>query len=126
MTLFTTNAMGKAKSTIFSNWHDILAYECAFARKQGNPRVYASPSSFRSLLSSACYSTRSVSYRQLRNPFPAYAPYSLEYVEQIHSAALDILDGQGLKIWLPEARDLLAAQGARVEGEMVFFSPKIG
>ena len=43
---------------------------------------------------------------------------------QIHAAALDILDGQGLRIWLPEARNLLAAQGARVE-EMVYLPPQL-
>ena len=68
---------------------------------------------------------RSVAYRKLVNPFPAFTPYSDAFVAHIHGAAMDILAGQGLRLWLPEARDLLHAHGARIEGEMVFLSAKL-
>ncbi len=44
---------------------------------------------------------------------------SADEIEQIHQAALTVLEDIGMEILLPEARDLLAAAGAIVDGQMV-------
>ena len=46
-------------------------------------------------------------------------------VAALHEAALGVLEDLGLKILLPEARDILRAAGARVDGDMVFIGRDI-
>ncbi|MEM8789075.1 MAG: trimethylamine methyltransferase family protein [Pseudomonadota bacterium] len=65
-------------------------------------------------------SQRQVNYRQLRNPFPAMDVFPAEQIEDMHATALRILEDLGMRVLLPEARDLFAKGGARVEDEMVF------
>lgn len=64
---------------------------------------------------------RKVDYRNLRNPFPSLEVFSADRVDAIHAASLDVLARLGIKVLLPEARELFAAAGARVDGEMVYF-----
>ncbi|MEZ5924239.1 MAG: trimethylamine methyltransferase family protein [Hyphomicrobiaceae bacterium] len=59
-------------------------------------------------------SERHVDYRQLRNPFPPVPVFSSDRVETIHQAALEVLETLGMKVLLPEARQIYARAGARV------------
>ena len=68
----------------------------------------------------AAASKRDVNYRQLRNPFPVMAVFSDDEAANMHDAALTMLETLGVKVLLPEARDLFRAGGARIEDEMVF------
>ncbi|MEM1131264.1 MAG: trimethylamine methyltransferase family protein, partial [Pseudomonadota bacterium] len=63
---------------------------------------------------------RDVNYRQLRNPFPTMSVFSDDEAANMHETALRMLEELGMKVLLPEARDILAQGGARVEGEMVY------
>jgi trimethylamine---corrinoid protein Co-methyltransferase len=56
---------------------------------------------------------------QARLPFPPMRIISDDEVEAIHRASLDLLEEIGMDVLNPEARDLYAAAGARVEGERV-------
>ena len=68
---------------------------------------------------------RKTDYRNLRNPFPQMNVFSEDEVHAIHVAALQVLENLGLKVLLPEARDLLRAAGARIDGDMVFIGREI-
>lgn len=46
-------------------------------------------------------------------------------VEEIHQLTLDILSGKGILIHLPEAREILSRQGARLDGEVVFLDEPV-
>jgi trimethylamine--corrinoid protein Co-methyltransferase len=59
-------------------------------------------------------------YRQLRHPYSAQTVFSDDEVFAIHSTALKVLQELGIKILLPEAREILSQGGARVEDDMVF------
>ena len=50
--------------------------------------------------------TRDVNYRQLRNPFPVMSVFSDDEAANMHQAALSMLEELGMKVLLPEARDL--------------------
>ncbi|MCB1398408.1 MAG: trimethylamine methyltransferase family protein [Rhodobacter sp.] len=63
---------------------------------------------------------RVVNYRQLRHPFAPQAVFSEDEVAAIHHTALRVLQELGIKVLLPEARQILARAGARLDGEMVF------
>jgi len=63
---------------------------------------------------------RDVNYRQLRNPFPVMSVFSDDEAANMHEAALTMLEKLGMKVLLPEARDLFRQGGARVDDEMVF------
>ena len=63
---------------------------------------------------------RDVNYRQLRNPFPLMNVFSDDEAVNMHETALRTLEELGMMVLLPEARDIYAKGGARVEGEMVF------
>ena len=65
---------------------------------------------------------RSVNYRQLRNPFPPMDVFSADRIAAMHETALRTLEELGVKVLLPEARQIFASGGARVdaESEMVF------
>lgn len=64
-------------------------------------------------------SKRDVNYRQLRNPFPVMNVFSEDEAANMHQTALRMLEELGMKVLLPEAREIYKAGGARVEGEMV-------
>ena len=51
----------------------------------------------------------------LRNPFPPMDLFSGDYIASIHEQSLDVLERLGMKILLPEARQLFKAGGARVD-----------
>ncbi|MCB2095252.1 MAG: trimethylamine methyltransferase family protein [Rhodobacteraceae bacterium] len=65
---------------------------------------------------------RVVNYRGLRHPFQPQKVLSDDMVATIHDMALKVLEELGLRILLPEARQIFAAAGARVNetSEMVF------
>ena len=46
-------------------------------------------------------------------------------LEKIHQAALTILEKNGVEFHSPEARDILKKNGAKVEGEKVYFPPQL-
>jgi len=64
---------------------------------------------------------RSERYRHLTNPFPPMVLFSDDRVEAIHQSALRVLEELGIVMLLPEARTLLAAAGASVDGALVRF-----
>ncbi|GAB5468250.1 MAG: trimethylamine methyltransferase family protein [Rhodospirillales bacterium] len=55
---------------------------------------------------------RQQSYRHLVNPFPPVRLFSDDQVEAIHRTALKVLQELGIKMLLPEARELVTAAGA--------------
>ncbi len=62
-------------------------------------------------------STRSVDYHNLTNPFTPQSVFSDDEVAAIDANALRVLEELGLKILLPEARDLFQSAGALVDGD---------
>ena len=64
---------------------------------------------------------RKVDYRTLRNPFPPPDAFPPDRIDAIHAAALDVLGRLGIKVLLPEARDLFESAGAQVIDETVYF-----
>ncbi len=68
---------------------------------------------------SAGEGARETNYHDLRNPFPAVPVFTEDRIEAMHEAALTVLEELGMKVLLPEARDIYAAAGARIDGEMV-------
>ncbi|MEQ9258025.1 MAG: trimethylamine methyltransferase family protein [Roseovarius sp.] len=73
------------------------------------------------------HAARDVNYRQLRNPFPAMPVFSQDRIEAMHDSALRMLEELGIKVLLPEAREIFRQAGARVEEEsqMVFLGREI-
>ena len=63
---------------------------------------------------------RQVDYHNLRNPFPVMSVFSDDEVMQMHLTALRTLEELGMRVLLPEAREILRTGGARIDGEMVF------
>jgi trimethylamine---corrinoid protein Co-methyltransferase len=59
-------------------------------------------------------------YRQLKHPFQPQKVFSDDEINAIHQTALQVLEELGLKILLPEARDILATGGAIVKEDMVY------
>ncbi|MEO1708854.1 MAG: trimethylamine methyltransferase family protein [Pseudomonadota bacterium] len=59
-------------------------------------------------------SPRSHSYRQITRPFQPIEILSKDQVAQIHQTALRILEELGMKVLLPEAREIFANGGATV------------
>jgi trimethylamine--corrinoid protein Co-methyltransferase len=68
---------------------------------------------------------RGVNYRTLRNPFPQMALFTEDRVAAIHETALRLLEDQGVKVLLPQAREIYASAGARVAEEMVYLGRDI-
>jgi len=68
---------------------------------------------------------RQPNYRQLRHPFPPQKAFSDDEVTAIHNTALRVLEELGMKVLLPEARELFAKAGARVEDDMVYIGRDI-
>ncbi|HXQ64047.1 MAG TPA: trimethylamine methyltransferase family protein [Steroidobacteraceae bacterium] len=58
---------------------------------------------------------RTRSYRHLQNPFEPLKVFSEDEVASIHAAALTILETQGMRVLLPEARRVYAGGGASVD-----------
>ncbi|MGY3437230.1 MULTISPECIES: trimethylamine methyltransferase family protein [unclassified Marinovum] len=58
---------------------------------------------------------RAVNYTELRSPFPVMNAFTDDRIEAIHEAALGLLETAGIKVLLPEARQILKAAGARVD-----------
>ena len=58
---------------------------------------------------------RSADYRRLRNPFEPLKVLSEDEVAHIHGSALSILENDGMRVLLPEARARYAAAGAMVD-----------
>ena len=58
---------------------------------------------------------RSHSYRQLQHPFTPQAIFSEDGVARIHEMALQVVQDLGIKILLPEARQIFEAAGALVD-----------
>jgi trimethylamine---corrinoid protein Co-methyltransferase len=58
---------------------------------------------------------RSRSYRHLVNPFEPLKVFSDDQVAAIHEAALQVLENQGMRVLLPEARQTYARGGASVD-----------
>ena len=75
--------------------------------------------------SAARVPTRQPDYRHLRHPFLPQSVFSEDEVQSLHDTALRVLQELGMKILLPEARDIFAAAGARVDGEMVYIGSDI-
>lgn len=76
-------------------------------------------------LESAGTPRRAPNYRQLRQPFQPQAVFSADEVEAIHNTALRVLQELGIKILLPEARNIFLGAGARVAGDMVYIGRDI-
>lgn len=70
---------------------------------------------------------RKVDYRNLKNPFQPMKAFSDDHIAQMHNAALDMLETLGIKVLLPEARDIFRQGGAKVDDstEMVFIGREI-
>lgn len=71
--------------------------------------------------------TRQVDYHNLTSPFPTMNVFTEDRIEAMHNAAMCILEDQGIKVLLPEARQLFRAAGARVDdaSEMVWIGREI-
>lgn len=63
---------------------------------------------------------RTPNYRQLQHPFQPQAVFSDDEVANLHNTALRVLEELGIKVLLPEAREIFAKGGARVQEDMVF------
>jgi trimethylamine---corrinoid protein Co-methyltransferase len=70
-------------------------------RRRGTPDSAPAPASGR--------------YRQLRNPFEPLRILSEDEVAHLHDSALSILENEGLRVLLPEARAAFARAGASVD-----------
>jgi trimethylamine--corrinoid protein Co-methyltransferase len=70
---------------------------------------------------------RQPNYSQLKNPFPPMRAFSDDHIAAMHEAALNIIETHGIKVLLPQARDLFRKGGARVDDdtEMVFLGRDI-
>src|SRR3970282_800215 len=61
--------------------------------------------------------------RAIVRHFPPMQIVSVDEIESIHRASLQVLSEIGMDFALTEARDLLKAAGARIDGERVRFDP---
>ena len=60
-------------------------------------------------------SARTVNYNKLRNPFPPMNVFSEDEIANMHETALRTLQDLGMKVLLPQAREIFARAGARVD-----------
>jgi len=69
--------------------------------------------------------SRKADYRVIRNTLPRATLFSEDEIEAIHTASLSVLRDLGIRVLLPEGREIFRAAGARVdeESQMVFFEP---
>ena len=63
--------------------------------------------------------------RKVTRAFPPMAIVSADELESIHHASLQVLKEIGMDFLLPEAREMLKAAGADVQGERVHFDPAL-
>lgn len=68
---------------------------------------------------------RQVDYTHLTHPFTPQPVFSDDAVASLHEAALGVLEDLGIKVLLPEACDIFAQSGARVDDEIVFLGRDI-
>lgn len=61
--------------------------------------------------------------RKVTRMFPPMQIVSADEIESIHQASLQVLSEIGMDFTLPQARDMLKAAGADVQGERVRFDP---
>ncbi|MEM8555038.1 MAG: trimethylamine methyltransferase family protein [Pseudomonadota bacterium] len=68
---------------------------------------------------------KQVNYRQIKNPFPHHRVVSDDQLHHIHATALRVLSDLGIRVLLPEARQLFRSAGAKVDEDtlMVHFDP---
>ena len=71
------------------------------------------------------HTKRETGYNRLRHPYSPQTVFSEDETHAVHDTALRVLEELGIKVLLPEARDLLKAGGARIEDEMVFIGRDI-
>ena len=66
--------------------------------------------------------SRVTDYHNLTNPFPKMKVFSDDRIDAIHEASLNVLENLGIKVLLPQARELFKNGGAKVDEstEMVF------
>ena len=69
--------------------------------------------------------TRKPNYIRLRHPFEPQTIFSDDEIFNIHETALKVLEELGIKVLLPEARDIFKKAGARVKDEMAFIGRDI-
>ena len=69
--------------------------------------------------------TRKPNYSRLRHPFAPQTIFSDDEIFNIHKTALKVIEELGIKVLLPEARDIFKKAGARVEDEMAFIGRDI-
>ena len=55
---------------------------------------------------------RSLRYRSLENPFPPIEILSADQVAQLHASALTVLEEHGIRVLLPEAREVFRSRRA--------------
>ncbi|WP_299414919.1 trimethylamine methyltransferase family protein [uncultured Sulfitobacter sp.] len=80
----------------------------------------------RSQRTGATKAARQPNYRQLKHPFAQQIMFSEDEIHSIHETALRVLEELGVKVLLPEARQIFAAAGARVDDDdMVFIGRDI-
>ncbi|PSL21163.1 trimethylamine methyltransferase family protein [Shimia abyssi] len=71
-------------------------------------------------------SKREVNYRQLKNPFATMDVFAVDQIAHMHESALRLLEEMGIRVLLPEARDIFAKAGARVsDDDMVYIGRDI-
>ncbi|PVH28842.1 trimethylamine methyltransferase family protein [Pararhodobacter oceanensis] len=75
--------------------------------------------------SEAANPLRETRYKQLRHPFQPQSIFSEDEVANIHQTALRVLEDLGIKVLLPEAREIFRTAGARVKDDMVFIGRDI-
>ena len=70
---------------------------------------------------------RDVNYRQLKNPFPPMDVFSADEISNMHETSLRLLEELGIRVLLPEAREIFAKGGAKVDQstEMVYLGRDI-
>ena len=64
---------------------------------------------------------RKPNYRQLKHPFPQQIMFSEDEIQSIHETALRVIEELGIKVLLPEARELFAKAGAKVDDDDMVF-----
>jgi len=68
---------------------------------------------------------RSTNYSNLKHPFLPQKAFSDDEIQNIHDTALRVLEELGVKVLLPEAREIFAKAGAKVVDDMVFIGRDI-
>jgi trimethylamine--corrinoid protein Co-methyltransferase len=68
----------------------------------------------------AAQPTRVPNYINLRHPMQPQSIFSTDEVENIHDTALRVLEELGMKVLLPEAREIFKKAGTKVVDEMVY------